>query len=44
MKSGEPPRADQPGDDLLDVDVRGVVAEIDEAMRLRPQRLRRHQA
>ena len=44
MKAGEAADANQARDDLLDVDVRRVMAEIDEAMRLGPERLRRHQA
>ena len=43
MEAGEPADADQARDDLLDVDVRRVVAEIDQAERLRSERLRRHQ-
>ena len=44
MKTRKLARSDQPRDDLLDIDVRRVVPEIDKALGLRSQRLRRHQA
>ena len=44
MEAAQLPGLDQPGDDHLDVHVRGVVAQVDQTLRLRPQRLRGHQA
>ena len=39
MKTRKLARPDQPRDDLLDIDVRRMVPEIDEAIGLRSQRL-----
>ncbi len=44
MEAGELAGADQPRDDLLDVDVRRMVAEVDQAEGLRAERLGGHQA
>ena len=44
VEAGQPAGADEPGDDLLDVDVGRMVSEVDQAMGLGPQRLRRHEA
>ena len=44
MEAGEPPGADEARNDLLDVGGRRVMAEIDEALGLRPKLVRRHQA
>ena len=44
MEAAELAEAHQPGDDLLDVDVRRVVAEVDQALRLRPELLRRRRS
>ncbi len=39
MEAGEAAGADQPGDDLLDIDVGRMMPEIDEAERFRPKSL-----